>query len=54
MTVESARVLPPRAVLRAGLWKPVTWGNPEHLPSSTQILEEVSAALADERALESA
>ena len=54
VTVESARVLPPRAVLKAALWKPVTWGNPEHLPSSTEILEEVSAALADERALESA
>ena len=54
ITVESAYFQCPRSVLKAGLWSPVTWGNPEHLPSQMDMLEAFSRAKTPERALEAA
>ena len=54
ITVESAYFQCPRSVLKAGLWNPVTWGNPEHLPSQMDMLEAFSAARNPARALEMA
>ena len=42
--VESAYFQCPRSVLKAGLWNPVTWGNPEHLPSQMDMLEALGRA----------
>ena len=39
ITVESACFQSSRAVLKSGLWSPVTWGNPDHLPSPAEMLE---------------
>jgi PPOX class probable FMN-dependent enzyme len=50
VVVESVYFHCPRSVLKAGLWNPVTWGNPEHLPSQSDMLDAVSAsALETER-----
>jgi PPOX class probable FMN-dependent enzyme len=54
VTVDSARFHPPKAVLRAGLWSPVTWGNPEHLPSHTEMLEAFRASSEPDRLLQGA
>jgi PPOX class probable FMN-dependent enzyme len=50
--VESAYFQCPRSVLKSGLWSPVTWGNPEHLPSVTEMLESAAAVDDADRVLE--
>jgi PPOX class probable FMN-dependent enzyme len=54
--VESASFQGARSAIKAGLWNPVTWGNPEHLPSRQEMLDAFSAAqtLEKERVLERA
>ena len=52
ITVETAYFQYPRAVIKAGLWNPVTWGNPEHLPSHADMLEALNALKAREHVLE--
>jgi PPOX class probable FMN-dependent enzyme len=54
VTVEAAYFQYPCAVLKAGLWNPVTWGNPDHLPSPMEMLEALRAPTAWGRMLEAA
>ena len=54
VTVEAAYFQYPRAVLKSGLWNPVTWGNPEHLPSPMEMLDAIGAPPAWGRMLEAA
>jgi PPOX class probable FMN-dependent enzyme len=41
--VEIAYFQCPRSVFKAGLWNPVTWGNPDQLPSQMEMLEALYA-----------
>lgn len=52
ITVQTAYFEFPRSVLKAGLWNPVTWGNPEHLPSRADMLEACNVARTAARVLE--
>jgi PPOX class probable FMN-dependent enzyme len=51
ITVETVYFQSPRSVIKAGLWNPVTWGNPDHLPSQADMLEALSEVKAREREL---
>ena len=54
ITIEAAYFQCPRSVLRAGLWNPVAWGNPEHLPSQMEMLEALDGIKRTARVLEHA
>ncbi len=54
ITIESVYFHSARPITKAGLWNPVTWGNPDYLPSEMDMLQEIHASRLEEMKLETA
>ncbi len=54
ITVDNIFFHCPRSIIKAGLWAPVTWGDPDHLPTPADMLQAASDPRTPARALECA